>query len=52
MLRPSNGRFRREIGVTIASLFGLLLLASFSLEETELVGSQNLTVGEIGEWRD
>ncbi|WP_306060988.1 hypothetical protein [Natronococcus wangiae] len=41
---------REGIGVAIASLFGLLLLVLFLLEETELVASQNLTVGEIGEW--
>jgi hypothetical protein len=40
---------REGIGVAIASLFGLLLLVLFLLEETELVASQNLTVGEIGE---
>ncbi|WP_440764754.1 hypothetical protein [Natronorubrum sp. DTA7] len=41
---------REGIGVATTSLFGLLLLVLFLLEETELVASQNLTVGEIGEW--
>jgi hypothetical protein len=41
---------REGIGVAIASLFGLILLVLFLLEETKLVASQNLTVGEIGEW--
>ncbi|MFP8953460.1 hypothetical protein ACLI4Z_10860 [Natrialbaceae archaeon A-arb3/5] len=41
---------REGVGVAIASLFGLILLALFLLEETALVASQNLTVGEITEW--
>lgn len=39
---------REGIGVAIASLFGLILLALFLLEETALVRSQSLTVGDIG----
>ncbi|WP_255171095.1 hypothetical protein [Natrononativus amylolyticus] len=38
------------IGVAIASLFGMLLLALFLLEETRLVRSQGLSTGEIAEW--
>ncbi|NGM70672.1 hypothetical protein G6M89_16945 [Natronolimnobius sp. AArcel1] len=39
---------REGIGVAIASLFGLILLVLFLLEETALARSQELTVGTIG----
>ncbi|OVE83279.1 hypothetical protein B2G88_16665 [Natronolimnobius baerhuensis] len=39
---------REGIGVAIASLFGLILLVLFLLEETALIQSQQLTVGDIG----
>ncbi|MGQ3722558.1 hypothetical protein [Natrialba aegyptia] len=41
---------REGIGVAIASLFGMLFLILFLLEETALIESQNLTVGEISDW--
>jgi hypothetical protein len=40
---------REGIGVAIASLFGLLLLMLFLLEETALLRSPTLTIGRISE---
>lgn len=41
---------REGIGVAIASLFGLLFLVLFLLEETAVIRSPALTAGRIGEF--
>ncbi|NKE34325.1 hypothetical protein GWG54_00570 [Natronococcus sp. JC468] len=41
---------REGIGVAIASLFGLLLLILFLIEQTEWVTTREFNYWEIGEW--
>ncbi len=48
-IREFRWAIREGIGMAIASLFGLLLLVLFLMEETELVSSTGVSIGEISE---